>query len=236
MDAKEGAGVTSQTLSRGIRILEALAARGTATSTPELAAELGLHRSITYRLIRTLEEHRLVVRDERGLFELGPRLASLAATVERDLQQAALPALRSAAEDLGATCFLVQHDRDEAITLASVQPPRSTVMIAQHPGTRHPLGIGAPGRAVLSLLPRERWPEELSEQHRVEAEAVRESGYAFSHDEVIPGLQAVAVPLELRGHEALALGVAFLALELSPEEIGARLRQAAAEVRTAFDV
>lgn len=230
---KDGGGATSQTLSRGIRILEALAARGTAASTLELAAELGLHRSVTYRLVRTLEEHRLVVRDARGQFELGPRLASLAATVERDLQQAALPALRAAATELGATCFLVQHDGDEAITLTSVQPPRTLVTIAQHPGTQHPLGIGAPGRAVLSLLPREDWPAALSAQQRDEVEAITADGYAYSRDEVIPGLQAVAVPLQLPGHAALALGVAYLALEETPGKIAARLQQAAAELRAA---
>jgi DNA-binding IclR family transcriptional regulator len=228
-------GVTSQTLSRGLRILEILAAGGAAASSAEIAAELGLHRSITYRLLRTLEQHRLVVRDDRGLFALGPRLASLAATVERDLQQAAVPALRSAADELEATCFLVRHDGDEAITLTSVAPRRSLVTVAQHPGTQHPLGIGAPGRAVLYQLPIGQWPEGLSDEQRAATAAVAAEGFAASRDEVIPGLQAVAVPLALQGHPPLAVGVAYLVAARSPLEIAERLRAAAAEIAAALD-
>src|SRR5690606_22709699 len=141
-----------------LQILEALAARGGAMSSTEISAELGLHRSITYRLLRTLEHHRLLVRDERGNFLLGPKLASLSATVERDLQQAAFAPLRVAASDLGMTVFRAGLDGDEAITLTSVPPQRSVVAVAQHPGTQHPLGVGASGRAVLSQLPRGQWP------------------------------------------------------------------------------
>lgn len=232
--APDASAVTSQTLSRGIRILEVLAARGTAASSPELAEELGLHRSIIYRLLRTLEHHRLVVRDERGLYELGPRLATLAATVERDLQQAAAPALRSAADDLAATCFLVRRDEDDAITLVSTQPRRSRVTIAQHPGSQHPLGIGAPGRAVLSQLPRAEWPE-LSDAQIAATEAVITAGFAESHDEVVPGLRAIAVPLVLHGYEPLAVGVAFLSSTQSVTDIVDRLRVAAAEIAAALD-
>lgn len=228
-------GVTSQTLSRGLRILEVLAARGTAASSSEISAELGLHRSIAYRLLRTLEEHRLVVRDERGFFELGPRLAALAATVERDLQQAAVPALRSAADDLGATCFLVRHDGGEAITLTSALPRRSIVTVAQHPGTQHPLGIGAPGRAVLCQLPREQWPEGLNEQQRTETATAAAEGFAESRDEVIPGLRSVAVPLVLSGSVPLAVAVAFLVSERSPREIAERLQVVAEEISAALD-
>jgi len=234
-ESRVSSGVTSQTLSRGLSILELLAARGGAASSSEITAELGLHRSITYRLLRTLEEHRLVVRDERGSYELGPRLASLAATVERDLQQASVPALRAAADDLQATCFLVRHDGDVAITLTSVAPRRSIVTVAQHPGTQHPLGIGAPGRAVLCQLPVQQWPEELGERQRADTAAVAGTGYAASRDEVIPGLHSVAVPLVLRGYVPLAVGTAFLASDRSPGEIAERLRAAAAEIAAALD-
>ena len=52
----------SQTLSRGLRALEVIAEAEKPIGMAELAARLGLHRSITYRIVRTLEEHRLVVR------------------------------------------------------------------------------------------------------------------------------------------------------------------------------
>ena len=66
-----GAGDTSgsQTLSRGLTALALLADHGSQTI-QSLADLLGVHRSVAYRLVRTLEEHRLVVR-------AGGRLAHL---------------------------------------------------------------------------------------------------------------------------------------------------------------
>src|SRR6185312_15125652 len=47
----------SQTLSRGIRILELLGDAGEPLTIDEVARRLGVHRSVGYRLLRTLEDH-----------------------------------------------------------------------------------------------------------------------------------------------------------------------------------
>lgn len=47
----------SQTLSRGIRLLELIAASERDPTIDELAARLDVHRSVAYRLLRTLEDH-----------------------------------------------------------------------------------------------------------------------------------------------------------------------------------
>ena len=61
MAADDAAGAPqSQTLDRGIRILEHLATAGGPQPIADIAAALGLHRSIAYRLVRTLEAHQLV--------------------------------------------------------------------------------------------------------------------------------------------------------------------------------
>ena len=49
----------SQTLSRGLSILEILADASGPLGIDDVAAHLGVHRSVAYRLIRTLEEHGL---------------------------------------------------------------------------------------------------------------------------------------------------------------------------------
>lgn len=227
-------GALAQTLSRGIAILEFLAERGAAASIPEIVEGVGLHRSIAYRLLRTLEHHRLVARDGRGYVSLGPRLASLAASVDRDLQSAAFPALRAAAEELGATCFLVVLDHGEVITLVSVEPSRSIVTVAEHPGTRHPLGIGAPGKAILLQLPRPQWPTSLNPAQLQEADQAEQLGYATSRSEVVSGLQSVAVPLSIEGRSPLSLAVVYVATERQPEELATRLCRVGDEVRRAL--
>ena len=127
----------SQTLSRGIRLLEILAAAERNLSIDELAAELGVHRSVAYRLLRTLEDHGLVARDSGGRITHGTGLAALASGVARDLQQVALPELTDLANELGMTCLLaVQVDADEAATLVSAAPRQSMAVVSYRPGHR----------------------------------------------------------------------------------------------------
>ncbi len=224
----------SQTLSRGIRILEILADAREPLSIDEVARRLEVHRSVAYRLLRTLEDHGLTTRDAAGRVVLGSRLAALAAGVAHDLQAEALPELTAVANELGMTCFLAVRDHDDAITLASVEPRHAVASVAQRPGTRHPVTVGAPGKAILSLLPDGRWPAGASDELRAAAAAVAANGYATSHDEVIPNLHAVAVPLALRGREPAAIAVVYLASAHDPRRIAERLSRSAALIRDAL--
>jgi len=225
----------SQTLSRGIRILEVLAdARGPLTI-DEIAARLGVHRSIAYRLLRTLEDHRLVARDASGTVALGARMAALAAGVAHDLQAEALPELSAIANELGMTCFLAVRDADECITLASVEPRHAVASVAQRPGARHPITVGAPSKAILTQLPNADWPSDASPALRAEVESTRERGYATSHDEVIPTVQSIAVPLALRGQRPAAIAVVHVATSIDDAEIAERLHRSAAAIRESLD-
>ncbi|MEV7631511.1 IclR family transcriptional regulator [Microbacterium sp. NPDC089318] len=222
----------SQTLSRGIRILEVLS--DGPLSIDEVAVRLEVHRSIAYRLLRTLEDHRLVIRDASGRAALGPRMAALAAGVAHDLQAEALPELTAVANELGLTAFLAVLDGDEVITLTSVEPRHAVANVAQRPGTRHPATVGAPGKAILAQLPDAEWPA-MGEALRAEVTAVGEHGYALSHDEVIPNLKSIAVPLTLRGKRPAALAVVHVASRIPDADIAERLRRSAAVIRAALD-
>ena len=224
----------SQTLSRGIRILEILADSREPLTIDEVARRLEVHRSVAYRLLRTLEEHGLVVRDGNGRLTLGARMAALAAGVAHDLQAEALPELTVAANELGMTCFLSILDRDECITLASVEPRHGVASVAQRPGTRHPVTVGAPGKAILSLAPEPSWPDGLDDVHRADVRVARERGWATSHDEVIAGLRSIAVPLRLPKGEPAAVAVVYLSDPHPDADIAARLTTVAAAITSAI--
>jgi DNA-binding IclR family transcriptional regulator len=218
-------------LSRGIRILEILAdARGPLVI-DDVARILEVHRSIAYRLLRTLEDHGVVVRDASGALSLGPRMAALARGVSRDLQAAALPELTVVANELGMTTFMSVLDHQEVVTLVSVEPRHAHAAVAQRPGTRHPLAVGAPGIAIQSGLSEAQW-QALSPDmpKRREATDAAARGFATSHDEVIAGLQSVAVPLMLDGHPPASIAVVYVATALPVEDIAGRLATAASAV------
>ena len=189
MTETDGAGTpASQTLDRGIRILEHVAAAGSPQSIMDIATGVDLHRSITYRLLRTLETHELVERDTAGRYWLGVGVSALARSVRSDLQTAALPRLEALAEDLGMTAFLVVRVGGEAVTVASVEPRDTAAHVVYRPGTRHPLDRGAPGLALLM-------PEAPATDGREALRQARRTGWASSHGEVIPGFRSVAAPI-----------------------------------------
>ncbi|MCP2635031.1 helix-turn-helix domain-containing protein [Microbacterium sp. HD4P20] len=224
----------SQTLSRGIRILEVLADAREPLSIDDVATRLEVHRSVAYRLLRTLEDHGLITRDTAGRVQLGARLAALAAGVAHDLQAEALPELTTVANELGMTCFLTVLDHDECVTLASIEPRHAVASVAHRPGTRHPVTRGAPGKAILSLLPHASWPGDVPTTLTEQVTDAAARGWFESHDEVIPTLRAVAVPLVVRGRGPAAIAVVYLASSHEPAEIAARLALSAAAIRDAL--
>ncbi|MBO0980070.1 IclR family transcriptional regulator [Microbacterium sp. SD291] len=225
----------SQTLSRGIRILEVLADALGPLTIDEIATRLDVHRSIAYRLLRTLEDHRLVARDASGAVSLGARMAALAAGVAHDLQAEALPELTAIANELGMTCFLAVLDAEDCITLASIEPRHAVASVAQRPGARHPVTVGAPGKAILTQLAAREWPSDAAPALRDQVDAARRLGYATSHDEVIPTVQSVAVPLVVRGQRPAAIAVVHVATDLDDAEIAARLVRSASVIRESLE-
>lgn len=225
----------SQTLSRGIRILEILAEADAPLTIDQLAARLEVHRSVAYRLLRTLEDHRLVSRTPTGSVVLGAKMAALAAGVSRDLQAAALPELTSVANELAMTAFLAVRDDADCVTLVSVEPTRALARVAQRPGVRHRVTAGAPGKAILAQLGRDELAELAGGDLLAAIEAVRAAGYATSHDEVVPTLRSVAVPLALRGHQPAALAVVHVVVDADEGAIAHRLRVAADALRRELD-
>ncbi|MBW8871180.1 MAG: helix-turn-helix domain-containing protein [Leifsonia sp.] len=216
----------AQTLARGLRILDVLAEAGRPLSIAEVCTQLDVHRSVGYRLVRTLEDAALIVRDPSGSLVLGPHLATLARSVAPDLQSQAQPVLRQLADELGMTAFLVVLDRTECVTLVTVEPRDAVASIAQRPGSRHSMLVGAPGIAVQSLLTTvEREALALPMPEPDEVATARRDGIARSAGEVIPGVSAVASPV--RGAVRAAVAVLFVSRD-DDTHVADTVRRAAA--------
>jgi DNA-binding IclR family transcriptional regulator len=213
---------TVQTLDRGLRVLELLGDAPEGRPVAELAAVLGVHRAIVYRLLATLESHALVARAGDGRFRLAAGLVALARGVAPQLQAAALPELTRLAEDVGATATLTVADGDEAVALAVVEPRNTLMHVAYRPGLRHPLEVGAPGRAILVGRPVENGePERLRRERR--------QGYAVSRGEIQPGAAGLAAPIP--GEDA-SIGV--VSFGEPDEDNAARVMEAAAAIGAAL--
>ncbi|MFF2297281.1 helix-turn-helix domain-containing protein [Arthrobacter sp. efr-133-R2A-120] len=223
----------SQTLSRGIQALEILAAAEAPLTIAELAGALRVHRSVAYRILRTLEDHSLLVRDDAGRVQPGPGLAVLARGVSRDLQTAALPELTQLANALNMTAFVAVWDHQDCVTLVTVEPRHSAATLAQHPGTRHPVNTGAPGIAIQSTMSEEEWSARAPGlPYRPEAAEARRLGYAASHDEVIAGLSSLAAPIRVPGGRPAAIAVVYIRREQDQAAVGEALAASAARIES----
>jgi DNA-binding IclR family transcriptional regulator len=178
----------SQTLDRGLAVLEAVAVADAPLSVGAISELVGVHRSIAYRLIRTLELRSLIERDDAGDYRPAPGLAVLARSVRLDLRTAAAPELRRLADSLEMTAFVVVRNGHEAITIESAEPTTSNVHVVYRPGTRHPVDRGAPGLALLMATP-------PAAGERAELVRARTVGWASTSGEVLTAMSAIAAPI-----------------------------------------
>ena len=229
MAAKSGADTSrSQTLDRGLRALNVIATSTVPMTIDELSSRLGLGRSVTYRIIRTLEDHRLVRRDTSGRLTGDTQLVALAGSVRNDLQSTAAPILSDLANDLEMTAFLVVSDGHEAVTVQVVEPTYTTAHVAYRPGTRHSLERGAPGIALLA-------GDDPLKDERPEVQIARESGWAYSEGEVIDGMASVAAPVRTTGGTTTAaLAVVHLSLSLDSAAVAPLVTKAATQLGLAL--
>jgi len=208
----------SQTLSRGLRVLEIIGESDAPLSVAALADELGIHRSMVYRLLKTLEQHGFVKKNPSGGLELGMRISSLARGVSKGMQEATAPELAALAEELEMTAFLVSYDGESAVTLRSAEPLNAQTTVAKKPGTRHSIDRGAPGHVIRSQLDPFTYPAQRFES---------------SQDEVLLGIASIAVPLVIPGNPPSALAVLYLPQLVDAEQIADALTAAAGRIALA---
>ena len=97
----------SQTLARGLSVLQAVATSRIGLTAQEVADHVGVHRTIAYRLLSTLTQFRLVAKGEDGRYRSAAGLAVLGASFDNKVRQLSLPTLRALADDLGTTVSLL---------------------------------------------------------------------------------------------------------------------------------
>lgn len=212
----------SQTLSRGLYLLELMAASGAPATLTELAEGSGFGTTVTHRLLRTLAAHRLVTQRPGDGYMLGFGLVTLTRRVALGLADQARPVLQRAAEDLGTTVFLGVADGDELVCFVSVQPTRPDgFALSYREGLRHPITKGASGRAILAARP-------SAHDEPAEVSLARRLGYAHSANELSFGVTAFAVAIP--GPDCSMSVTALFLGATEPEPVAARLRQAAEEI------
>lgn len=219
----------SQTLSRGLQVIEVLASAGESMTAQEIASALGVSRSVVYRLLRTLEQHNILNPDiADGRFALGLGLMTLSRSVHKNLREVAHPILGDLARQTGGTAFLGVREGDEVVCVVSAEAEQAMFAVRYREGIRRPLTSGASGLAILSTFP-------VGPHDSAELKAARRAGFAISEQNLEPNASAVSAPLHLRpGSSDSCVTIIFPSPTLSDADHKGRLVMDAARRMAAF--
>lgn len=202
----------SQSLARGLAILDLFTRETPSYGVSDLARALKLNKSIVYRLVRTFVDHGLLEQDPAtSRYRIGARAFEIGQlfVTTNDLQHAALPGLRALASEHKLNAAMgVLRGRD-VIYLNALQS-ESVIVLRARPGSRGPAHATAMGKVLLSaldaarlddVLERAPWPRYTPQTIvdagalRSELQDVRRLGHAVAIGEYIPGIIAVGAPI-----------------------------------------
>lgn len=178
----------SQTLARGILALKTITASRDGLAIQDVADQLGVHRTIAYRILNTLSDAELIRRGSDNKYRGSSGLLLLANAAHSAMREAAMPILTRLANELQQTVSLLVQEGSDAVALAVVEPQNRQYRISFSEGSRHPLNLGAAGHAISSChtpLPSD--PEAVI--------MARANGYSLTFGEVEPNMHGLAAPI-----------------------------------------
>ncbi len=181
----------SQTLARGLNALQLVASSPTGLTIAQVADDIGVHRTIAYRLLSTLAQFRFVVKGEDGRYRSAAALAVLGASFDNNVRQLCVPTLRGLADQLGTTVSLLVAEGDQQVAIAVMAPTNVYYQLSFHEGSRYALDRGAAGIALLASMAPRPGERELVQQ-------TRQQGWVITHGEIEPNTYGLAVPVRRR--------------------------------------
>ena len=239
-----------RTLERGLSILIALRELRRATLS-QLARQVELSPSTTYRLLETLRQQGFTEWDEQsGVYSVGLRAyqVGLAFTERSNLIPAAQPEMLSLVNDLNETVNLAVLQGSEAIYIHQIEGRQLMRMFA-HLGDVAPLHASGVGKVLLAWRPEAEavqtlgagpYPAYTPQTMTTlpgflnELGQVRERGYAMDDQEREQGVRCVAVPLrDSSGGVVAALSISAPTSRFGPEqvaEVADKMSRAAAQI------
>lgn len=246
----------TQTLIRGLRVLEALTTQDRPIGVGELSRMLDLPKSTVQRLLRTLDQEgwAQTSNDAVTRWQLSPRLLALARrdTLSKSLREVAMPHLRALGARTGETIHFTVLDRDVQLVLIervdSVHPVRTFNAI----GATTALHTSCSGKAVLAMLPPDRVEEILARplakvmpntsvdpQHLMhQILEARERGYAVNISENRANVCAVgAAVADNSGQPVAAVAISMPDIRFEPARVpewGALVRDTARAITDAL--
>ena len=226
-----------QTIDRAVHLLQRLGNSGdSGLRLIDVQRELHLARPTAHRILKSLLQHGLVIKDETSrTYRLGWELAVLGWSVSSravDLREICQKSTLRLAQESGDTVLVQARSGNELVCIDRKAGSYPVKVFSVEVGSRRPLAAGAGPMAILAAMsPAEAAAtlETLSAQPALYpglqtkgvldiVEATRERGYAYSDGNITPGVRGIAVAIrDARGVPIGSIGIAAIA-ERSTDE------------------
>lgn len=238
----------SQSLERGLAILECFAPEMPVLGIADIATQLGMSRSTTHRYVTTLLALGYLQQGARRKYRLGLRVTNLgmSALNETSLREHAHADLAELAHRAGYATSIAVLDGDEVLYVDRVQGFRRRQQVpgpALKAGSRLPAYCTALGKVLLAHLPEHERREILSSLDlkrqgpntivskntlRDELTQILEEGLAVEDQELVEGRVAIAAPVfdeagEITAAIDLTAGAQVIAVEELADALGPHL-------------
>ena len=146
-----------QVIARAAAILRALEHEPQGLSLGQLAERVDLARSTVQRIVGALEtEHFLIAATPASGVKLGPALVRLASAANVEVERLLRPALVNLSRAVKETVDLSVLKGSELVFIDQI-PGAHRLRAVSAVGESFPLHCTAPGKALLSLLPDDKW-------------------------------------------------------------------------------
>lgn len=235
----------SQSLARGLAVLDAFTGPRESLGIAEIAREVGFTKSTTHRYVNTLASLGYLHQDrESRKYRLGSRAVEIgfAALNSIELTRVAAGPLQRLADETGFTVSMAVLDGPDVVYVERRRSGRDRQLdLDLQIGSRLPAYCTALGKVLLAaeepgrlraILDRvdlaRRAPNTITvREHLLAAlDRVRRGAVAVDDEELTPGLRAIAVPVRDRSHRVVAAvntAVSSTAWDASPEALRRRL-------------
>lgn len=210
---------TIAAVDRALCVLEALAGHPRQGAT-ELAARLGLTKTIVFRLLSTLEGRGFVVRDsEKAVYSLGYRMGVLGelAGAQNTLMAAARPVMERLRDDTTETINLVVREGRQTLILATLAGHHAMRIFA-NAGRYGPLHAGGGSMLLLAFAPENVREAVLAEplqrftattatdpdDLRARLDIIRGDGFHIAINDLDEGAFSIAAPIRNATQDVIA--------------------------------
>lgn len=207
---------------RAIAILDTFDGKHRHQNLASIARRAKLPVSTAHRLVNQMLETHALIRTVDGSYEIGTKIwrLGLLASVHSNLREIALPYMEDIYEIAHDAVQLGVLDGMRCLIVERIAGSR-TVNVISRPGIRLPLHASAVGKVLLAFGPAELQEAEFGSLPRYTSKTItdteilkqqikkiKQTGYAYSVEELAMGTATVAVPIFGPGNRAIAaLGV-----------------------------